>query len=178
MTLIIREQVISTNQPREANLSLSSAHTIFRIGTFRGQSISFSWLCRHPGARSLKLDVWGKGKWIPPSLPWMQAAFILRKAINARMCLSHSHNPPWPPLKFFSSGPPLLLQTSRSLPVLPTMTHCYHPLHCCDHCLLYQDKPPTADSKCQGKTKLVTSFGFKYFTWGYVSYKTVSTIYL
>lgn len=87
-----------------ANPSLILAPTIFKTGTFRTQPISLSWLCRHPGAKSLNLDVWSKGRRIPPSLPWMQAAFILRRVINARMCLSHPHHPPRPPLKFFQTS--------------------------------------------------------------------------
>jgi len=84
----------------------------------------------------------------------MQAAFILRKAINARMCLSHPLNLPWPPLKF-SSRPPALLQTSPSLPVLPTTRRYYYTVHCHDHHLLFQDRPPAAGAVMPEENKIV-----------------------
>lgn len=111
---------------REANLCLSLVPMIFKTGTFRGQSISSSWLCRHPGARSLNVDVWSKGRRIPPSQLWMQAVFILRKVIDARMCLSHPCNPLRPPLKFFPSRLPKVL-ADPYLPTLPTWKIYYCP---------------------------------------------------
>lgn len=123
---------------REANLCLGLVPMIFKTGTFRGQSISSSWLRRHPGARSLNVDVWSKERRIPPSLPWMQAVFILRKAIDAKMCLSHPHNPLRPPLKFFPSRLPKVLAALQPAhashlgdlllpcpqPTLPAQTSC------------------------------------------------------
>lgn len=58
----------------------------------------------------------------------MQTAFILRKVISARMCLSHSRNSR-PPLKF-SSRPPALGQAPPACLCFPPLYHC--PVHPCD----------------------------------------------
>lgn len=163
---------------REANLSLSLEPLIFSAGTFRGQSISFSWLCRHPGARSLNSDVWSKGRRIPPSLPWMRAAFILRRAINARMCLSHPRNPPQPPLKFFSLEPPELSAAPPSPPTLSTMRIFYHPGRRCPHRLLHQDEPPAASAERQGTMVGLGVLFVRSVFFRDASYRTVSSIYV
>lgn len=130
---------------RKANLCLSLVPMIFKTGTFRGQSISSSWLCRHPGARSLNVDVWSKGRRIPPSQLWMQAVFILRKAIDARMCLSHPCNVLRPLLKFFPLRLPKVLADLQ-----PAHTSHLKDLLLPDaHSPLYQHKPPAARAEHQ-----------------------------